>query len=264
MSWDIQRDGNVAIVRMAGTKANAQNETFFENLHAAFDRLEGEFADCSVVLTADGPLFSAGIDFESAFAMLASSDLAALGAWIKTYQATNLRLWRYPRPTIAAINGHAWAGGVITALDCDYRISVSGARFSLNEVPIGIAMPAIYIEIIRHAVGTAAGSITTLFGRTYNTQEALKLGFTHEVTTPDDLLPAATDMARSVPPEAFDAYAFSKRVLQGPAEERIRTTAAEADENLPKLLTADPAVRLRARRYAEIKGHLPAWDRPEI
>jgi enoyl-CoA hydratase len=263
MGWDIRRDGNVAIVRMAGTKANAQNEVFFESLHSTFDRLEREFADCAVVLTADGPLFSAGIDFDSAFAMLASSDHAALGAWIKQYQATNLRLWRHPRPTIAAINGHAYAGGAITALDCDYRVCVNAARFSLNEVPIGIAMPAIYIEIIRHAMGTPAASLTTLFGRVYDAQQALELGFVHAVTTPEDLLPSALEMARSVPPEAFDAYAFSKKVLQAPAEERIRTTAAESDEDLPTLFTADPAVRLRARRYTEIKGRPPAWDRPE-
>lgn len=260
MTWDIRRDGNVAIVRMAGTKANAQNETFFACLHATFDRLGREFPDCAVVLTADGAVFSAGIDFESAFAMLASDDLEGLGRWIRQYQATNLRLWRYPRPTVAAINGHAYAGGVITALDCDYRIGVSAARFSLNEVPIGIAMPAIYVEIIRYAMGTAAGSITTLFGGTYDAQQALGLGFIHEISAPDDLLPTAVEMARAVPPDAFESYAFSKRALQAPTEARISTVAAESDRDLPRLLAADPAVRLRARRYAEIKGQRPVWD----
>jgi enoyl-CoA hydratase len=263
MSWEIRRDGHVAIVHMTGTKANAQNETFFASLHATFDRLEHEFADCAVVLTAEGPVFSAGIDFESAFAMLASDDLVALGAWIRQYQATNLRLWRYPRPTVAAVNGHAFAGGAITALDCDYRIGVSTARFSLNEVPIGIAMPAIYVEIIRYAMGTPAGSVTTLFGATYDARGARELGFIHEIASPEDLLPSAVAVAGSVPPEAFEAYAFSKRALQAPAEDRIRTAAAEADENLPRLLTADPATRLRARRYAEIKGRRPSWDRGE-
>jgi enoyl-CoA hydratase len=247
---------------MSGTKANAQNEQFFASLHSAFDRLESEFAACAVVLTAEGPVFSAGIDFEAAFTMLASDDLAALSVWIQQYQATNLRLWRYPRPTIAAINGHAIAGGVITALDCDFRISARTARFSLNEVPIGIAMPAIYIEILRHALGTPAASITTLFGRTYDADEAFRLGLVHQVTSAEDLLPAALEIARSVPPEAFDAYAFSKSVLQAPAEERIGSSAAQRDEaELPVLLTADPAVRLRAQRYEEIKGHRPPWDR---
>ncbi len=54
---------------------------------------------------------------------------------------------------MAAIDGHAYAGGVITALDCDYRAAARDAQFSLNEVPIGIPMPAAYVEIIRYAMG---------------------------------------------------------------------------------------------------------------
>jgi enoyl-CoA hydratase len=261
MSWELERDDHVVIVRMTGTKANVQNDVFFEDLHAAFDRLESEFANCAVVLTSADARFSAGIDFESAFAILASSDLAMMADWIRRYQATNLRLWRYPRPTVAAINGHAYAGGVITALDCDYRVAAEGARFSLNEVPIGIAMPAIYIEIIRYAVGGPAAALTTLFGREYDTQDALRLGFVHAVTTPERLLGDAIAMARAVPPDAFEAYAFSKRALQAPALERIETVAARLDDELPALLSSDANVRVRAQRYAEIKGHAPAWAR---
>jgi enoyl-CoA hydratase/carnithine racemase len=55
---------------------------------------------------------------------------------------------------VAAINGHAYAGGLITAFDCDHRIAAEGAlQFALSEVPIGIPMPALYCEIIKHAVG---------------------------------------------------------------------------------------------------------------
>ncbi|MDT5015104.1 MAG: enoyl-CoA hydratase, partial [Mycobacterium sp.] len=75
MSWGLERDGNVVIVRMQGTKANVQNEVFFEDLDAAFDRLEDEFGDCAVVLTSADERFSAGLDFEESFAVLANRDL---------------------------------------------------------------------------------------------------------------------------------------------------------------------------------------------
>jgi enoyl-CoA hydratase len=261
MSWELERDGDVVVVRMTGTKANVQNDVFFDHLHDAFDRLEREFADCAVVLTAAGSCFSAGLDFEAAFPILASSDLAAMADWIRRYQATNLRVWRYPRPTVAAINGHAYAGGLITALDCDYRVTVDKARFSLNEVPIGIAMPAIYVEIIRYAIGDPAAALTTLFGREYDCQAALQLGFVHAITTPERLLPDAVAIARDVAPDAFDAYAFSKRALQAAALERIESVATQLDEELPALLSSDRSVRIRAQRYTEIKGLAPPWSR---
>jgi enoyl-CoA hydratase len=72
-----------------------------------------------------------------------------------------------PKATVAVINGHAYADGLITALDCDRRIAGEGPlQFSLNEVPIGIPMPAVYCEIIKHAVGPRAafGAAWVLFG----------------------------------------------------------------------------------------------------
>ena len=263
MSWNLDRQGNVVVARIAGTKANAQNESFFADLDDAFERLEGEFSECAVVLTADGPTFSAGLDFEEAFAALATTDPKQLADWIRRYQETNLRIWRHPRPTVAAINGHAFAGGLITALDCDYRITVEGARFALNEVPIGIAMPAIYVEIIRYAVGTTAASAATLFGHEFDTAEALRTGFVHAVTTPDRLLADAIAAAERISPDTLEAYAFSKRALQAPAVERVATIAARLDKDLPRVLASDAAVRLRALRYREIKGSPPDWARPD-
>lgn len=261
MAWTIERVDGAAVVRMGGTKANAQNDSFFVDLHAAFDRLEAEFADCAVVLTSSERCFSGGIDFEEAFSTFATTDLDKMAAWIRRYQATNIRMWSYPRPTVAAVNGHAYAGGMITALNCDYRVTVEGARFSLNEVPIGIAMPAMYVEIIRYALGDPVAALATLFGREYEASDALRLGVVHAIARPDRLLADAVEMANAVSPDSFEAYAFSKRALQGPARERIETVAAELDQQLPALLSSDANVRTRARRYEEIMGRPPTWAR---
>ncbi|HDS0931705.1 TPA: enoyl-CoA hydratase/isomerase family protein [Pseudomonas putida] len=83
------------------------------------------------------------------------------------------RIFQYPRPTVAAINGHAIAGGLITALDCDFRIAArKPAKFGLNEVPIGIPMPAAYVEIVKYALGNQAGALTTLKGELYSLEKA--------------------------------------------------------------------------------------------
>jgi enoyl-CoA hydratase len=178
MPWTIERKhDHVAVVTMNTNKVNAQNPAFFGDLHAAFDRLEAEFSDCAVALTGTGAVFSAGLDFDHYFPLFARRSLKEIDAWFDAYRATNLRLFTYPRPTVAAINGHAYAGGLITALGCDHRIASEGAlQFSLNEVPIGIPMPAVYCEIIKHAIGPRAASELTLFGQVYDLAAAVKMG----------------------------------------------------------------------------------------
>jgi enoyl-CoA hydratase/carnithine racemase len=178
MPWTIERKhSHVAVVTMNTNKVNAQNPAFFADLHAAFDRLESEFADCALVLTGSGAAFTAGLDFDHHFPMFARRSIKEIDAWFDEYCATNLRLFTYPRPTVAAINGHAYAGGFITAIDCDYRIASEGAlQFALNEVPIGIPMPAVYCEIIKHAIGPRSAFELPLFGQIYDLAAAKRLG----------------------------------------------------------------------------------------
>src|ERR1700722_18857697 len=203
MPWTIERrHPHVAVVTMNTNKVNAQNPAFFADLHAAFDRLETEFDDCAVVLTGSGKVFSAGLDLDHHFAMFARRNLKEIDDWFAAYRATNLRLFTYPRPTVAAINGHAYAGGFITALDCDHRIAAEGPlQFSLNEVPIGIPMPAVYCEIIKHAIGSRAASELTLFGQVYDLAAAVKMGVIGKTAAPGRLLEDAVAWAALVPPD---------------------------------------------------------------
>jgi enoyl-CoA hydratase len=108
-----------------------------------------------------------------------------------SHRATNRRA--ISQPSSVGTNGHAIAGGLITALDCDFRIAARNAKFGLNEVPIGIPMPAAYVEIIKYALGDRVGALTTLRGLLYTLEEGEKLGFFHEVVDPNQLLtgPAA-------------------------------------------------------------------------
>ena len=104
MPWTIERKhDHVVVVTMNTNKVNAQNPAFFADLHAAFDRLETEFDDCAVVLTGTGKVFSAGLDLDHHFAMFARRNLREINDWFAAYRATNLRLFTYPRPTVAAI-----------------------------------------------------------------------------------------------------------------------------------------------------------------
>jgi enoyl-CoA hydratase/carnithine racemase len=261
MPWMIERKhDHVAVVTMNTNKVNAQNPVFFDDLHAAFDRLETEFGDCAVVLTGSGKVFSAGLDLDHHFAMFARRNLNEIDDWFAAYRATNLRLFTYPRPTVAAINGHAYAGGFITAINCDHRIAADGAlQFALNEVPIGIPMPAVYCEIIKHALGSRAASELTLFGQVYDLKAAIRMGVVQATVATDKLLDAAMTWAALVPPDCYTAYAFSKRALQATTMAAI-DVAARLDRDLLSPGMSDPAsLRANARRYRELKGKDTPW-----
>jgi len=124
MSWTIERRGRVAVVTMTTNPVNAQDQAFFADLHEAFGRLERDHPESPVVLTGTGTRFSADLDLGEHFPLFAG-DPAAVASWFAEYRATNMRLFTYPRPTVAAVNGHAFAGGLITAAVCDYRVAVA-------------------------------------------------------------------------------------------------------------------------------------------
>ena len=261
MAWSIERQKqHVALVTMNTNKANAQNPTFFDDLHRAFDRLETEFNDCAVVLTGIGRVFSAGADFDYHFPLFARRSTREVDAWFEAYRATNLRIFTYPRPTVAAINGHAYGGGLITALDCDLRIAAAGdLQFALNEVPTGIPMPAVYCEIIKYAVGTPSANEMTLFGQVYDVSAAQRMGVVNRIVPLERLIDEAAAWARAVEPDCYSAYAFTKRALQA-ATLRAIDDARRLDIDLLASRMTDPgSLRAHARRYRELKGRDPTW-----
>ena len=264
MSWSIERrHDHVAVVTMNTNKVNAQNPAFFSDLHAAFDRLYKEFSDCAVVLTGTGAVFTAGLDFDHHFPLFARRSLTEIDAWFDAYRATNVRLFTYPRPTVAAINGHAYAGGLITAFDCDHRIAAEGPlQFSLNEVSIGIPMPAVYCEIIKHAVGPRVASELTLFGQVYDLAAAARMGIVQQTVAPNKLLDTAIAWASLVPPDCYTAYAFSKRALQATTMAAIDAAARLDRDWLSRGMSDLGSLRAHARRYRELKGKEITWALP--
>jgi enoyl-CoA hydratase len=172
---------------------------------------------------------------------------------------------------------------LITALDCDHRIAAEGAlQFSLNEVPIGIPMPAVYCEIIKYAVGSRSASELTLFGQVYDLAAAVRLGIVQATTfgqvydlaaavrlgivqattAPGKLLDAAIAWAALVPPDCYTAYAFSKRALQATTIAAIDVAARLDRDLLSRGMSAPESLRANARRYRELKGKEITWPMP--
>jgi enoyl-CoA hydratase len=145
-------------------------------------------------------------------------------------------------------------------LDCDLRIAAAGdLQFALNEVPIGIPMPAVYCEIIKHAIGTSSANEMTLFGQVYDLTAAQRMGVVNRIVPPERLIEEAVAWARAVEPGCHPTYAFTKRALQAAALRAI-DDARRLDLDLLASRMTDPgSLRAHARRYRELKGRDPTW-----
>ena len=147
--------------------------------------------DRALLITGAGSSFSAGVDLRRI--LDGGPDYAAdfLTALSRMFRA----VFDHPRPTVAAVNGHAIAGGCVLALACDIRL-MSAGRIGLAELAVGVPFPVAALEIVRHALGPRAGRVL-LGADTVGPEQALALGLVDEVTGPDDLLPAGWDSPRS-------------------------------------------------------------------
>lgn len=251
--WTLQNREEAVIVEMASNPVNKQNDDFLRDLHRAFDQLDQEYPGKPVILTAQGKCFSAGLDFEAVFPMFARGSQKEVADWFAEYQRSMMRIFTSPRLTIAAVNGHAFAGGLILALACDFRLAAEGgSKFSLNEVAIGIPMPSVYIELLRYRLGAAAIE-TTLLARTYDLADAKRLGFIQEVVPPEQLLEAALAVARPISADCRPGYAHSKRAFLYPVLDAIDTYSEELEKETFRLMTAEAAVRQQQATLRKLK-----------
>jgi enoyl-CoA hydratase/carnithine racemase len=253
MSWGVEQRGGAVVVTMRSNPVNRMNPQFFDDLHQALDTVEQRHPGLPLVLTAEGATFSAGLDFEDVFPRFARNDMAQVLPWFERFRGALLRVFTLPRRTVAALNGHTFAGGLILAVACDCRLAAAGpARFAINEVPVGIPMPATYTELVRYAVGSRSAAEAILEGRLYTVDEALARGFVHEVVPAERLLDEAIARACLHPPDCASAYALSKQILQRPVLQQLEGSR-ELDEQALRVVMSPDSVRAQQAALARLK-----------
>jgi enoyl-CoA hydratase len=173
----------------------------------------------ALVLTGSGSSFSAGVDLRRILDGGRSYTEALLAALSRTFRA----VFDHPRPTVAAVNGHAIAGGCVLALTCDLRL-MSGGRIGLSELAVGVPFPTSALEIVRHALGPRAGRVL-LGADTVDRERALALGLVDELAEPAELLPRATALAAELAARSPESYRLAKVQLHRPADTAIEATA---------------------------------------
>ena len=237
VSWEIEKTDGVAVVRMNSNPMNVMNELFFTDLDQAFATLASEHSESPVVLTSSQRAFSAGLDLKYHLPLFASGDEEKIRQWYKRFCGALLRVFTYERPVVAAVNGHAIAGGLILALCCDYGVCVSSeAKFGLNEITIGFPVPSAVAQIVLYTLGSAVTRQVMTTGFLYGPKEAVSLGFFNESSETDELLSRCVAFAGQYRPSLMPGYAFSKKALHREVVANIKGVCADFDRELPATL----------------------------
>ena len=236
-----EEKSGVALLRMAHGKVNALDVELLRALTAAVRSLEPGQA---VVLTGAGPAFSAGVDLRR----VAEGGPEYVREFLPALSEALLAVFDHPGPVLAAVNGHAIAGGCLLAAACDFRVMSQGT-IGLAELTVGVPFPPVALEILRHAVGPLAGELV-LTAVMLSPGQARSAGLVHEVEGPEALLEMVTLRAQAMARIAPAVYAFSKRQLQAPARERI--AASRGDDAAVEALWSAPGT------LAAIAGYLAA------
>ncbi|HZX43297.1 MAG TPA: enoyl-CoA hydratase/isomerase family protein, partial [Myxococcaceae bacterium] len=190
----IETSGEVAVLAMRAGKANAIGSAFLDRLSAQLDAVEASGVS-ALVLTGEGRAFSAGLDLPE----LTALDHAGLERFIRRFSEVMLRVFTLPVPVVAAINGHAIAGGCVLALQADVRLAAAGDyRIGLNEVQIGLGLPAVVLETLRCQLPAQSLGPVALEGRLLEPEEARALGLVEAVVPPEHLLEQARSRAAAL------------------------------------------------------------------
>lgn len=217
---DLSWNDDVALLRMRAGKANAMGPAFVRTLGALLEELAASDARAAVI-TGDGRFFSAGLALPELYPL----DRASMRDFMLDFERMMEVAHALPMPLVAAIDGHAIAGGCVLALQCDHRLMASDAgRIGLSEVALGIGLPPSAIEPLRAAVPAASLGPIALEGRLLLPEEARAVGLVDEVLPRSELEARALTLARAFGANGRAAYAQIKAALRAPALERMRAS----------------------------------------
>lgn len=219
MSWSVT-DG-LATVRFGRENGNAINDLLLSGLMTAFQACEADPEVRGVLLAAEGKIFCPGLDLKE----LHPLDRAGMGRFMERFGATLLTLYTHPKPVVAALHGHALAGGLILGLAADWRVLRRGALVGLNEIRVGVPLPFGVAMMLRDQVPSARREEIALLGRNYRDDEAVAAGLANELADADGFEAVCRTRLEEFASKDAAAFAITKRYLRCVTVERIRADA---------------------------------------
>jgi enoyl-CoA hydratase len=241
---DLTFEERIAILRLQHAPVNALDGALLGGLVEALDEIERSAA--AAVITGSGMAFSAGAD------LLRLMDEGSRYIEEARPHASRAfeRMFLIPVPLVAAINGHAIAGGCVLALACDHRVTAAGDhRMGLAELKAGVPFPTWALEIVRYAVAQPHLQRLLYSGRLVKPDEAFSLGLVDEVVPADALIATAMEAARKLAAIPSRTFALTKKALREPFAQRARATTSFDDEGTA--IWGSDEIRESVRRFID-------------
>ena len=175
----IEKQGPLAVLRLDKPRGNAIDEGLVDEMTAACSQLDADTAVRGVLLASAHPkLFCPGLDLVG----LLEYDRPAMQRFMGKFSGMVWQLYGLRKPVVAAVGGHAIAGGCILALAADHRVLArGGVQIGLNEVRIGVPLPWSVAVMLRSAITPGALARVALLGRNFADDEALSAGLADEL-----------------------------------------------------------------------------------
>ena len=231
-----QQDGVALITLNRPDKRNAISFELVDELMKALDEAERSPADV-VIITGAGKAFCAGLDLENLKQLLGRTheqnveDSATMARMFR-------RIYEFPKATIAAVNGHAIAGGTGIATMCDFTLAVPEAKFGYTEVRIGF-VPAIVSSVLVWQVGHKIARDLLMSGRLFDAAEAHRFGLVNEVIPADFLMQRAADLAQMLLENSPSSVRLTKKLINSFISKTLDEQIAQAVEDNARIRTTD-------------------------
>lgn len=240
--------GPVTVLTLDRPPANALDHDVMQALCDLLPRLR---SCAALVLTGSGRFFSAGLDLLE----VVGYEGAQAEAFAAAFDDAIAGLFALPVPVVAAVNGHAVAGGAVLAACADFRLLADGeARAGLTEILVGVPFPTSALEAVRFSCAGAYLPELLLRGQTYSGAAAIERRLADRLLPAAEVLPQALALATELGARPGPAYAASKRALRAEAVSRME--AARAGGSDPVWTTwRTPETRARMQEYmAQVKA----------
>ena len=238
-----QLTDDILTLRLAHGKASALDLELCQALQRELEAAAESDDVRAVILTGRGSIFSAGVDLPR----LVDAGGGYVQNFIEAFEAMLRALFLFPKPAIAAANGHAIAGGAILAFACDYRL-MCGGRVGVPEALVGVPFPPLALEVSRFAIPRQHLQPMLYLAKTIEVGEAKEMGIIDEVVAPDDLMRRANEIARRLASLAPETFRMTKRQIREPfLRDAAAMSRASADEI--DAMWASPEAHRRIRDY---------------